>query len=376
MLKLIFVISLFITGTLAIAREADRDCNTSGKIYGVYQAMDAINCKSLNVGSAQTIKDEHGSYRLTKISKDKFKIEINPIFYTMVSNKMNTFSPSSESQQKYSDKMNACFNLLAPFLKGPDNKKIEIHAVGDRNIPPVNINIQSGDYRSNNENFQEEINCPTIFHETLHLLGLEDEYRENTRGYIRDPMTKRAKYVETDAKILAYDCRAIGPADSIMSDPEGAVLSVIQNVKREKTTCICAKSESRCLQSVKKNESMIGIENRCPPDFDSQTIIADGATVSDEKKYLGPDLNAGRVWVDHQKFTNFNLAPKIISRPFPPKKSSLLLPAHFRMITNPMCMSENKKYKECTESAYQSSIVDGACSKAAKKCQSNTDWLN
>jgi hypothetical protein len=58
----------------------------------------------------------------------------------------------------------------------------------------------------------------TTIHETLHLLGLVDEYKEQLEGFIVDWDTGKATRVEEGAEVPAYDCRSLGPDDSIMSD--------------------------------------------------------------------------------------------------------------------------------------------------------------
>ena len=60
------------------------------------------------------------------------------------------------------------------------------------------IFIRSKDFRSSSTNYEADIDCPTVTHEILHLLGLCDEYGEKISGYYVDSQT--GKILSPDEK--------------------------------------------------------------------------------------------------------------------------------------------------------------------------------
>jgi hypothetical protein len=110
------------------------------------------------------------------------------------------------------------------MLRGPDGQSLRISLLppGTTEPGPAEITRRGNRYRSDSANWAAGISCATILHETLHLLGLVDEYPEQAIGYRYDPRTGLIQSVEDRAEQAASDCRAVGPADSIMNDEEAA----------------------------------------------------------------------------------------------------------------------------------------------------------
>ena len=83
---------------------------------------------------------------------------------------------------------------------------VDLLKLDRKNIDPIRANINS------------EINCATITHEVLHLVGLCDEYKETAKGFVVDSNTGHIKEDINDLRTdpiddensvfkLAYDCR-------------------------------------------------------------------------------------------------------------------------------------------------------------------------
>ena len=91
--------------------------------------------------------------------------------------------PRDQVQSHYSQRIQACIDRANPYLKGPNGQRLNIvvRTPGASSCVPKNT-ITIGSRGSSNEaqaeNYPSNINdCSTITHETLHLLGLADEYQ-------------------------------------------------------------------------------------------------------------------------------------------------------------------------------------------------------
>ena len=78
------------------------------------------------------------------------------------------------------------------------------------NVLPEPVRI-----RQNSATYTPATDCATLLHEVLHLLGLVDEYKEAATE-IPDPVTGKNRPVD-------FQCRPLGPPDSIMSSHFSAV---------------------------------------------------------------------------------------------------------------------------------------------------------
>ncbi|MBI3542258.1 MAG: hypothetical protein HY075_03150 [Deltaproteobacteria bacterium] len=129
---------------------------------------------------------------------------------------------------KYQKKMRECFKEANPRLRGPHGEYMTLKLIRDNPgtlMPPVSpITIAKAGVRSDSENWKADIDCPTILHETMHLLGLPDEYREWSKGAKVDKGTGIVSYTDggADSGKSKYDCRSIGPVDSLMHSQEDA----------------------------------------------------------------------------------------------------------------------------------------------------------
>lgn len=88
-----------------------------------------------------------------------------------------------------------CLQQASPFLNGPDGIHLNMVLMGPEEIqampsgqrpPSHQVNIQPATlengalYRGNSGNFTTSMGCETILHESMHVLGLCDEYREGS----------------------------------------------------------------------------------------------------------------------------------------------------------------------------------------------------
>ncbi len=110
--------------------------------------------------------------------------------------------PHDQLHAHYLRKVRRCMNQAYSQIKGLNEQKLRISI---ENAQTTSLNIQKHDIyiQAHNTlldalNYQSDIDCPSIFHEVLHLLGLVDDYSGFTRS-------------------STYDCR-IPQEDSIMAN--------------------------------------------------------------------------------------------------------------------------------------------------------------
>jgi hypothetical protein len=123
--------------------------------------------------------------------------------------------------------------------------------------------------------------------------------------------------------------------------------------------CICEKSQALCNSQILNSKTPIKDLQVCPSAFTErqssgsfafglkpETRVKGGPIVLEKTVRLSPD------------------------QPPLPARKSLLLPAHFRMITKPLCNKENAKYLACAKNSYRAS----PCVEPLAEC-SDGKWL-
>jgi hypothetical protein len=108
------------------------------------------------------------------------------------------------------ERIQQCMTAVSPYMNGPDGTNLDFKILNTDEIKklPVsemprinNVSIQAPGSRSNSASYKADIDCPTITHEVLHLLGLCDEYNGTLDG---------------------YTCRAVAAIPSVMSSQNQA----------------------------------------------------------------------------------------------------------------------------------------------------------
>ncbi|MBI3542941.1 MAG: hypothetical protein HY075_06690, partial [Deltaproteobacteria bacterium] len=272
---------------------------------------------------------------------------------------------AADLQEKYARRARDCYGAepAASRLRGPDGELLKIilidpesdpHKADPSGPPTREISIPSGNVRSNSGLWTPNIGCDVIVHETLHVLGLVDEYAETSDGALVAPDGK-VSFVdgiesmgESKGKTFTkYDCRVIGPANSIMSSEASAygIFSPSWTIKMCNCDSYGGKDKPKPAKDCKKRlkAAKPGI-TECPAGTVRFSPDPDwGEDVT--KSRLGPDATK-RFWNDE---LILGAAPK------KPARSSLLYPAQFRAITQPGCVDANKAYFVCAREAYKTS---------------------
>lgn len=280
-----------------------------------------------------------------------FELEVNLSFYAI--------SPDEPNPERFEEITRTCLAQANEFIQGPNGAPLSINLYeGDPSSPEApalkTISINDSGHRSNSNSWSRDIenSCPTIIHEILHVMGLCDEYPESQIGYVVNPETGERTRTETGAEYTAFDCRALGPEDSIMrsqwaafdrvNGPETKYLAYV--CPRGTSEETCRKSEPQTVSEFIRNEMY-----RSTLDPDSRQVI-----------FFDPLEDPER----------------------PRPSSNLLSPTHLNAILFPDCHRINGDYYRCAQGAYlTSSEVSGipgqSCPEVPESCRSgNTDWIH
>ncbi len=147
------------------------------------------------------------SYQVTKLPDEKYLLEVNPKFFEMVSQTSPLGAQENKSQENPEgrERAKACFAWFNEKYSSLMTPQILLGV----SASPRQINIQitkDPEFRSylKKYNLKNMNDCAFIVHESLHLMGLWDEYVEDPR-----PNAKGLR---------SFNCRSI--SDSIMSDEQ------------------------------------------------------------------------------------------------------------------------------------------------------------
>lgn len=166
-------------------------------------------CRDLNVGSSTEVTNYSSKtglaqkYTLRRFSRDTWQVFLNIDFNPA----KNTSGKKTTVIREMEKRVRECFLNDAHFLKDEKGRMLRMFLYEKKYSKmidkprEVNIKIVPKGERSNSQAWARDANCPTIIHEALHLLGLVDEYEE--------------KSIKVSKKI-AYNCRHLGPENSIM----------------------------------------------------------------------------------------------------------------------------------------------------------------
>ncbi len=185
-------------------------------------------CRPLNVGESFTVNQSQKKskskveqkYTLKRTEDDVYEAYLNMDFKYKGSLKKDP-----QIKTLFEAKIDSCFAMYENTLTDELGRTIrikrynpEIHT--DIQKPKaVSIAVQNSVERSHSRSYYINAGCSTFLHESLHLMGLADEYEENWMSLNPNPILKFFKpFTELNDNGPAYDCRALGPQQSVMSN--------------------------------------------------------------------------------------------------------------------------------------------------------------
>ena len=219
---------------------------------------DISSCSEIKTGETKVVSGSvtgiSADYALEKLDAKNYKATIAVDF-------QNKTSGANVSGEQMFVRAKQCMDKVSDYLRSPSGEKLQVSLVSPKEalrIPsskrPVthDVDIKPDGFRSNSRNYEETIDCPTITHEVLHLMGLCDEYREKMNILYVDTETgevlngDRDELRELKKKGLAktvpmYECRAVATVDSVMSNQHGA----FENAVASEKTCECQNQDCR-----------------------------------------------------------------------------------------------------------------------------------
>ncbi|MGH1468468.1 MAG: hypothetical protein ACRBBP_06275 [Bdellovibrionales bacterium] len=197
------------------------------------------------------------------------------------------------------EKTNRCFRESDGLLKSSDGTELRLFL--DASAPSNRVRAVNYEVRHNSEQWGADIDCPTLIHEAMHLLGLVDGYKEQVRE--------------------GLECRHIEPMTSVMSSttlPLNQRLDIFQ----------CDYPNAQSMHEKIFNEHI------CTRQPSRSSVIWEG------NNYLLNSYNSSE--------KNRERYSQLLT-----KSSFTLSPAQTRLITKPFCDEENQKYLTCSENAYR-----------------------
>ncbi len=199
--------------------------------YSLAQVAVREFCEELPIDSAIRVRVPPFRSKTTtqKYSLRRASTNVYDVFLNLEFKPARSFEGSAEEKIQLNDnyraRMNSCFRELESTLKDEHGRQLRLHIYNPelhklQDAPPlVKIKIEGGIHRSNSMAYSYNIDCPTMIHEAFHLLGLIDEYEEHWKGYNHNFFSLAFRpYVPADNGVKpAFDCRALGPWDSVMN---------------------------------------------------------------------------------------------------------------------------------------------------------------
>jgi len=194
---------------------------------------------SVDKSSAQSKSGVKQKYTIKKESEGVFTVYFKINFYKRSNLEIrgidgNENTPSAINEV-YRSRFQNCYDFKQKYLKDELGRRLRLMVYDedrdvDIEIPPqLQVEI-SNIKRSNSKLINSEASCSTIVHETMHWMGLSDEYEE--KNSILNPNlfarmfqhTLRPREEDEDPK-YAYDCRSVGRSESIMVSGRSLYLS-------------------------------------------------------------------------------------------------------------------------------------------------------
>ncbi len=224
-------------------------------------------CSGPAPGEEKQVTNNGDSYTVRRESDGSFSIPLNLAF--SADEDYDGEVPKDQVPNHYKNKVQECLKKANSKMLGPNGEKLNIviespskeSACGKEK--PKTIKIGPRNYRSYVVKYESNIDCPTITHEVLHLLGLCDEYKETVTGFQVSADTREVKTAnifekldnENDKFVLAYDCR-VTAENSIMSDQYERWDNVFE--EGEFSTSPRKKTESSLLNKAQFNAVLYG----------------------------------------------------------------------------------------------------------------------
>jgi hypothetical protein len=229
-----------------------------------------------------------------------------------------------------------CFRAVGK-IPGPDRDELTLRLAdssdGVASPGAVTIRVTSKRrYRDNSAKWSTDASCSVIVHETMHVLGLSDLYRETEYG-------------------TAFNCRQ-DVNDSIMGNDLHTILVASQPFYTEKLSCACVEG-TRWLECKRGLDRIVSPPESCPSG--SIERRGDGMVIySDFRAKLDPSTarTLDEVIKPRLKGLRTSSSNYVLYQRNEPRVKSILLPGEFRVVAHPGCERLNRLYYSCIRNAH------------------------
>jgi hypothetical protein len=333
-------------------------------------------CKEYALGESRRVLARHIA---TKLSEKKYRILMSAEFHAAE-------EVPADQAVLMREKVKACYKA-AGALKASDQNELSFELLENipsklLQVPPSYIRVYTGGIRANSGNYHLDMDCPTILHETLHLVGLDDEYKESTED---------------------MSCRSFG--DSIMADHtrphiEGLYAEADEYYRKESETIFLAVDKVLCREnntdelyqfSYDESRKSASLWHFTGNDWQYSKLLDEQEgiymreadllpnskfTLNEHTRRLMhlPESGSWRCRLEQRSATPKRLrgaeilAERIAKYP--------LRPAHFRKILFSKCIAKNQVYNYCTQESYLVVTQGHQCLKDKLPACNNGEWLN
>jgi hypothetical protein len=385
-------------------------------------AEDVNECRPMNLGQSMVVNKWNspsflpGAYTLIRSGETKWTVALA----------LDVESGNEISGDEMFNRVKKCMATANQAMKGPSGETIDFKILNrsenrrlpyNKRAPLSSIKIEPVGTRSHSRAYAADIDCPTIVHEVLHLLGLCDEYEANYDG---------------------YQCRAVPSVDSIMKNQT----TVFNQTIPRQLTCECTDDECQKIVNARNAIDIIRIKSSSwslgPANYEFQNkycrtpVLKQSIPFNRAKKnFATPAGTLGFKATLYDVFANslnrmspteltctcpagdnnclrvrddvlanlatygssncpsgsneiktawgtrgtYSLRPNGFTMPGPkPTRSSILEPVHFNRIIGGACNNITPQYNECSKWAYKGSTNQNDCSSQPAYCR-NDDWM-
>jgi hypothetical protein len=302
------------------------------------------------------------------------------------------FTPANPAVNAF---VTSCFQKMSQYLQGPNGEQITLRLPKDSDpqypqIHAVEVAEACG-YRGEALCWRPEYTCPTILHETMHHLGLVDEYAD-----------------AGGAGGSGGTCRSIGPADSLMTNFYtpfvGAYPTFHANIY--KCDIFTGGDQPKCLHALDliqagqnftpdkatsyyslrfDNGEVLPVDQNDSKDLlvvQEREVLTTALSGTDPNQFTNkdgfeiPDSSLETLTDAAQKYASFTRVSQTVLSSMsvsPGKKKSILYPAESSTLLYGKC-SANETFLTCEHNAYASHMC-GSKPAVCPTSQASSAWL-
>ena len=256
-----------------------------------------------------------------------------------------------------SEKVKLCLKKANLKSFGPNKEILEFElydpSSGEPDLRINTIQMVSGSTRQNSGKWSFDTDCPTIFHELLHLAGLVDESKEVAKGKSLDKKAGKVVRVETGADKPAYNCRKNYENDSIMNNQSIRFNESFQT--HTLTTNFCVSTSEKVKAFYKDSKKYIPLTN-CPVSFQLSKVEGNIPLNEEQAKLFSEGkLIMFGMGIQPNEVKEIENSIPLHRLKVNKNNKSLLEPRHFNAIVYPGCFAKNRDYYQDSVNSYKTS---------------------